>query len=984
MTKPENSEWLTRKILVDKALRAAGWRVTPHRDRLALSRLDRCAIEEYPTANGPADYTLVLDGRVLGVVEAKKLSLGPQNVLVQAERYSRGVESDGSWGEYGVPFLYSTNGEVIWYHDVRHEHNRSRVVAGFHMPEALREYLRRDDDAALSRLAALPNDGSRLRPYQRDANTAIEEALAGRKRHMLVAMATGTGKTFTIVNKIYRLMKACVARRILFLVDRRALAAQAVRSFASFDAEPGLKFDRVFEVYSQRFQREDIEEKFDPKVLPKSYLTEPKPGSAFVYVSTIQRMTINLFGGQAVFGLGDEMIDDDDEQLDIPIHAFDLIVADECHRGYTSSEVAIWRRVLDHFDAVKVGLTATPAAHTSSYFKDVVYRYPYERAVLEGFLVDYDVVTIKSNVRLNGVFLNEGEEVGVVNPESGAKTMDVLEDERSFDTTTIEREITAPDSNKKILEELKTYSLAHEERYGRFPKTLIFAANDLPHTSHADQLVDQARDLFGRGDSFVAKITGSPTVDRPLQRIREFRNRPAPSIVVTVDMLSTGVDIPDLECIVFPMIGRLAEAILHFVPSVRSALQQTYAYVLLDEFQDTTHVQYDLTHTAFHGSPSILTAVGDHKQRIMGWAMALDDAFACFEQDFGAKPESLLMNYRSAPELVRIQEFMIKALDPTGAQPQAAEHLKDAEGSAKILVFPEHQTEARYLADLIRSFVDQEGLTPRDVCVLCKQKPDVYAETLLEELRAQGIKGRIENELQDLLAEPLTELAIAHLRLATQSRAPEEWEFAMEFACGAQGVDPHDPASRSVENALTRVIGTLRVGLGWYPTAEEHVHAVLELALTAADRAGLKQAHLQYRHGTLFNDTLVSLRGQLWASVQRSTTWAAALDDFSGVDTVPVMTIHKSKGLEYHTVIFLGLEDSAFWSFAAQPVEDTCAFFVAFSRAKRRVLFTFCKQRTTSPRHQDYPQAAKGIRPLYDILSAAGVKTRRVEQASQS
>jgi type I restriction enzyme R subunit len=548
---PANSEWLTRKQLIDKELRAAGWRVTPYHDGVALSRLDRCAIEEYPTATGPADYALVLGGRVVGVVEAKKLSLGPQNVLSQAERYSKGVPGDGSWGEFGVPFLYSTNGEVIWYHDIRHEHNRSRIIAAFHTPAALGEFLGRDDDAALSRLAVLPNDGLRLRPYQRDANTAIEEALVGRKHHMLIAMATGTGKTFTIVNEIYRLMKSGVARRILFLVDRRALAAQAVRAFASFDAEAGLKFDRVYEVYSQRFQRDDIEEKFDPKVLPKSYLTDPKAGSAFVYVSTIQRMTINLFGGQAVFGLGDETMDDDAEQLDIPIHAFDLIVADECHRGYTSSEVAIWRRVLDHFDAIKIGLTATPAAHTTSYFKDVVYRYNYERAVSEGFLVDYDVITIKSNVRLNGVFLKEGEEVGLVNPESGAKTMDVLEDERSFETTAIEREITAPDSNKKILEELKTYCLAHEERTGRFPKTLIFAANDLPHTSHADQLVDQARDIFGRGDSFVAKITGSPTVDRPLQRIREFRNRPQPSIVVTVDMLSTGVDIPDLEFIVF-------------------------------------------------------------------------------------------------------------------------------------------------------------------------------------------------------------------------------------------------------------------------------------------------------------------------------------------------------------------------------------------------------------------------------------------------
>src|SRR6185436_15073198 len=140
------------------------------------------------------------------------------------------------------------------------------------------------------------------------------------------------------------------------------------------------------------------EEKFDPKVLPNSYLTNPQPGHAFVYVSTIQRMSINLLGRNAIFGLGDEEIDEDAEQLDIPIHAFDLVIADECHRGYTSSEVSVWRKTLEHFDAVKVGLTATPAAHTTGYFKDVVYRYEYDRAVREGHLVDYDVVSVKSNI----------------------------------------------------------------------------------------------------------------------------------------------------------------------------------------------------------------------------------------------------------------------------------------------------------------------------------------------------------------------------------------------------------------------------------------------------------------------------------------------------------------------------------------------------------------------------------------------------------
>jgi type I restriction enzyme R subunit len=379
----------------------------------------------------------------------------------------------------------------------------------------------------------------------------MEQTIAARKREMLVAMATGTGKTFTLVNEIYRLMRAGVAKRVLFLVDRRALAAQAVRAFASFDAEPNQKFTQIYEVYSQRFFKDDLDEdeRFDPQVLPSSYLLSPNLGLAFVYICTIQRMTINLFGREAALIPGDESGDDDADRLDIPIHAFDLIVADECHRGYTASEEAIWRSTLDHFDAIKIGLTATPAAHTTTYFKEIAYRYEFERAVREGFLVDYDAVSIKSEVRMKGVFLSEGERVGLVDPESGRERLDHLEDEREFAATEIEEKVTSPDSNRKILEEIRKYADEHQALTGRFPKTLIFAANDLPHTSHADQLVDMARDIFGQGDSFVQKITGR--VDRPLQRIREFRNRKQPGIVVTVDLLSTGVDIPDLEFIVF-------------------------------------------------------------------------------------------------------------------------------------------------------------------------------------------------------------------------------------------------------------------------------------------------------------------------------------------------------------------------------------------------------------------------------------------------
>ena len=221
------SEWATRKQRIDPKLKVAGWSDKagghPH------------WVAEHPTEYGPADYVLMLDGKPTAIIEGKKLTVGPQNVLTQAERYSKGLkDSRYDFNGHRVPFLYSTNGEVTWFHDVRHPLSRSRKIPGFHTPNALREMLTRDFEGACESLQGYPNEHPMLRPYQRDANIAIEKAIAERKHHMLVAMATGTGKTFTMVNEIYRLMKTQVAKRVLFLVDRRALAAQAVKAFASW------------------------------------------------------------------------------------------------------------------------------------------------------------------------------------------------------------------------------------------------------------------------------------------------------------------------------------------------------------------------------------------------------------------------------------------------------------------------------------------------------------------------------------------------------------------------------------------------------------------------------------------------------------------------------------------------------------------------------------------------------------------------------
>jgi type I restriction enzyme R subunit len=232
----QDNEWLTRKRRIDPRLDVLGWRLSTAPAAPGPSR----RTEEEETDHGPADYALWLDSRVAALVEAKKLTVGPQNVLMQAERYARGLRnSRDNFDGFRAPFIYSTNGEVIWFRDVRHPLNRSRRVADFHTPSALREMLDRDFDAASARLLATPNDGPRLRPYQRDANAAVEQAIAARKRHMLVAMATGTGKTFTLVNQIYRLMKsgspgACSFSSIAVL-SRRKPFGRSPRSRRSRD-----------------------------------------------------------------------------------------------------------------------------------------------------------------------------------------------------------------------------------------------------------------------------------------------------------------------------------------------------------------------------------------------------------------------------------------------------------------------------------------------------------------------------------------------------------------------------------------------------------------------------------------------------------------------------------------------------------------------------------------------------------------------------
>jgi DNA helicase-2/ATP-dependent DNA helicase PcrA len=414
----------------------------------------------------------------------------------------------------------------------------------------------------------------------------------------------------------------------------------------------------------------------------------------------------------------------------------------------------------------------------------------------------------------------------------------------------------------------------------------------------------------------------------------------------------------------FPMIGRLAELLLQRNPQILFALRATYSYVFLDEFQDTTYVQYDLLKTAFQNSEAILTAVGDNKQRIMGYAGALHDGLNRFKEDFSAESLELVMNYRSAPELVRIQRYLIAALDPDSQEPRANDDGKEGAGSCKILTFPTHEIEARCLAAAVSKFIKVDGLTPRDICVIVKQKPELYCAALIRELNNLGIKARVEQELQELLAEPVTQILLTFLKFAINDRSGSDRSNAVRALVDVGGIDREDyRAIFRIEDDLDTFRLPLREALAANRHSMESLREILSEIMDFIGESAFRLNHPHYNQRAFYNLKLDEFAKYLFRSFETEAKWQEAILDFEGLDNVPIMTIHKSKGLEYNTVIFLGLEDNAFWSFKNQDEEDKRAFFVAFSRAKKRVLFTFSQQRRGG--HYNYQSLRLRIAFLY-------------------
>jgi superfamily I DNA/RNA helicase len=423
----------------------------------------------------------------------------------------------------------------------------------------------------------------------------------------------------------------------------------------------------------------------------------------------------------------------------------------------------------------------------------------------------------------------------------------------------------------------------------------------------------------------------------------------------------------------FAMIGRLAELVLRLNPEARDALKLTYSHLFMDEFQDTTQIQYDLVKRIFLGSESILTAVGDNKQQIMRWALAMDDPFSAFEADFGATRTPLYNNYRSSPELVRIQHVLAQALDGTSSEPISQSESTITDDCCAVWDFSTTKTEAAYLAAFVRTEMKKYGLKPRDFCLIVRQLADNYMPALCAAFTAHTLTLRNEAAkvgavmLQELLAEELPNLMVQLMRLATAERAGKYWSQCQRMHARLRGI-PHDDekALKKLRDGIDAFCQKFQKDHLFIPSSAADCAGIVDAIVDFIGKDTLVAAYPSYRQGDWLTKVIEAAGLHLWDSCAGQANWAEVLDTFEGLHAVPLMTIHKSKGLEYHTVIFVGLDDDAWWSFAKDTVEGTAGFFVAFTRAKQRVVFTYCATRGQR----------KKIGALYGLLAAAGVATK--------
>lgn len=560
----QKSEAETR-YMIDTQLRKVGWEADTENLRygkgIRPQKGKNLAIAEWPTLSsagnkGRADYALFAGEKLVAVIEAKAEHKDIPSVIdYQCKEYAQNIRPEdekyviAAWGKYKAPFVFATNSRPylaqletksgIWFLDLRESANMPKALRGWISPDGMLKLLESDIEKADKALQTLPydflrdKDGLNLRQYQLNAIQAAENAVINGQKNILLAMATGTGKTRTVLGMIYRFLKTGRFNRILFLVDRTALGEQAEDVFNEVKLEDLKTLNDIYDI----------------KTLEDAVFEDETK----VHIATVQGMVKRLLYN--------------DEERQPSVTDYDLIVIDEAHRGYLLDKEmgedellyrdqldyqSKYRMVIEYFDAVKIALTATPALHTTQIFGKPVFKYTYREAVIEGYLVDYDAPhKIKTQFNTEGIKYNKGETLALYDPVTHEITnSEVLQDEMNFDVEKFNKQIITPSFNRTVLEEIARDIDPEDVMQG---KTLIYAVDD----EHADLIVKILKEIYtnyGIDNDAVMKITGrvaGGNKRKVQEAIKRFKNERFPSIAVTVDLLTTGIDVPEITTLVF-------------------------------------------------------------------------------------------------------------------------------------------------------------------------------------------------------------------------------------------------------------------------------------------------------------------------------------------------------------------------------------------------------------------------------------------------
>jgi type I restriction enzyme R subunit len=529
----------TARQQIDRMLLDVGW-VIQDRVQLNLSAGRGVAVREFPLNTGFADYLLFVDKKACGVIEAKPAGTTLSGVAEQSGQYITGLPENIPHVSLPLQFAYESSGTETKFRDERDPEPRSRALFHFHCPETLSEWSAQEytlRHRLRHHMPALIEDG--LWSAQIEAIRNLESSLSEDKPRALIQMATGSGKTFTAVSFLYRLLKFAKARRVLFLVDRNNLGRQTLKEFQNYTTpDDGRKFTELYNV--QRLSTNAIDQ------------------SNQVIITTIQRLYSMLKGETQLDERNEEgsLFESMAGQLPpvplqvgynpaIPVETFDFIVTDECHRSIYN----LWRQVLEYFDAHIIGLTATPSTQTLGFFdQNLVMEYPRERAVADGVNVDGQVYRIRTRITNEGSKVDADFSLIKRDKRTRARQWQHLDDELGYSSRDLDDAVVAENQIRTIIREFKD-RLFTELFPGRteVPKTLVFAKDD----SHAEDIVTIIREEFGRGNEFCKKITYRSTGADPEQLIQDFRTGYFPRIAVSVDMIATGTDIRPLEVLLF-------------------------------------------------------------------------------------------------------------------------------------------------------------------------------------------------------------------------------------------------------------------------------------------------------------------------------------------------------------------------------------------------------------------------------------------------